>query len=168
MVGTLKGPREKKEDNTGVEIFPFLVLVIFWFNVYTTHKILAQRSSYRNSGARAVPNGLRKIKENNKQVRGIWTSAVTQALTPRPWQFHESKRCCLGFSYIKQNQHLSWESEQWCWQVHRANDNTIAEMRGTTVPPTLLKDHAFKHHHWTVKPLKPLSCPYCPFYFSLK
>lgn len=39
MVGTLKGPREKKEDNAGVENFPFLVLVIFWFNVYTTHKI---------------------------------------------------------------------------------------------------------------------------------
>lgn len=38
MVGTLKGVREKKEDNAGVEIFPFLVLVIFWSSVYMTHK----------------------------------------------------------------------------------------------------------------------------------
>lgn len=37
MVGTLKGARrEKKEGDAGVEIFPFLVLVIFRFSVYTT------------------------------------------------------------------------------------------------------------------------------------
>lgn len=39
MVGTLKGAREKRDDDAGVEIFPFLVLVIFWFSVYTTHRI---------------------------------------------------------------------------------------------------------------------------------
>jgi len=32
--------RERKEDDARVEMFPFLVLVIFWFSVYTTHKIL--------------------------------------------------------------------------------------------------------------------------------
>lgn len=47
------------------------------------------------------------------------------------------------------------DSKQGGWQVHKANDNTLAEMLGTTVPPTLLKECPFKRHHWTVKPLKP-------------
>lgn len=52
MVGTLKGMREKKEDNAGVEIFPFLVLVIFWPSVYMTHKISHGGVVMENSGAR--------------------------------------------------------------------------------------------------------------------
>lgn len=61
-MGTLKGAREKKENNAGVEIFPFLVLVIFWFSVYTTHRILHGGVATRNSGSGAVQNVLRKIK----------------------------------------------------------------------------------------------------------
>lgn len=160
MVGTLKGVRSGN--------FPFSCVCYFLVLCWHDTGDFAWRSSQANSGTRAVQKRLCEIKENNKHVRGIWTSAVTQALIARPWPFHESKHCCLGFPYIKQNQHLSGESEQWRWQVHRANDNTIAEMLATTVPPTLPKDCAFKHHHWTVKPLKPLSCPYCPFHFNLK
>lgn len=112
-MGTLKGVKEggggekKKESDAEMEIFPFLVLVIFCSSVYTTHKISHGGVAKGSSGARATQNDLGKIKDNNKHVRGIWTSAVTQALTTRPRQFHESKSCCLGLPYIKQNQHLS-------------------------------------------------------------
>lgn len=146
--------------------FPFSSACYFLNCVYMTPSISYGGRRYVNSGTAAVQKGLGQIKENNKHVSGIWTSAATLALTPRPWQFHESKHSSVFL--IKQNQHLSWESEQRCWQVHRANDNTIAEMRGTSVPPTLLKQCAFKHSHWTVKPRKPLSCPYCPFHSALK
>lgn len=100
-MGTLKGAREKKGNDGGVEIFPFLVLVIFCFSVYTTHKISHGGVAAGTVALELAQNGLCEIKENNKHVRGIWTSAVTRALTARPRQFHESKRCCLGFSLYK-------------------------------------------------------------------
>lgn len=70
--------------------FPFFILlVIFCFSVYTTNKI--SQGGTANSGARAAQNDLCKIKENNKHVRGIWTSAVTQALTRRLLHFSQIK-----------------------------------------------------------------------------
>lgn len=151
---------------SGVEMFPFscacYFLLLCLHHTQDSARRSNERERRRESRADWPPH---RIKENNKRVRGTWTSAVTQALTPRPRQFHQPKRCCLGFPpRVEQNQHLSWESEQWRWQVHRANDNTIAEMLGTTVPPTLLKGPCFQTAPTaSAKPLKPLSCPYCPF-----
>ena len=104
----MKGAREeekKEEDEAGVKMFPFLVLVIFWSCVYTTHRV--SHGGAATGAVALAQNSLCKIKENSKHVRGIWTSAVTRALTPRPWQLHESKPCCLGSPRVKQNQHLS-------------------------------------------------------------
>lgn len=107
-MGTLTEGRGNREDNAGVEIFPFLVLVIFWSCVYTTHKISHGRVVVALE--RRGQERLGEIKENNKHVRRIWTSAVTRALAPRPRPVSPMP----GFSHIKQNQHLSRESERGC------------------------------------------------------
>jgi len=91
-VCVLNGARDKKRG----EKILFSSACYFLLLCLHDTQDFAWRGSYENGVARAEQNDLRKRKENNKHVRGIWTSAMTQAFTPKLLQFNKSKRPCPG------------------------------------------------------------------------